>query len=192
MILDLICLIFVAYGFWVGYSKGIISTVLSIASYFFGVLAAMKFGPVMADILGDIFQTSEGWQGGIFILGVILTFFLTLVLFRLLAKGLTGVMESVNINFINQILGGILSGFFFAFVFSGLVLFGDQARIVSEEAKQQSITYPLLKPLPQFVWARGKALLPVFKDFYDQAADAMDKLRDNVDKDESDTIFNLE
>lgn len=192
MILDLICLIFVAYGFWIGYSKGIISTVLSIASYFFGVLAAMKFGPVMADILGDIFQTTEGWQGGIFILGVILTFFLTLVLFRLLAKGLTGVMESVNVNFINQILGGILSGFFFAFVFSGLVLFGDQARIVSEEAKEQSITYPLLKPLPQFVWAKGKALLPVFKDFYDQAADAMDKLRDNVDKDESDTIFNLE
>lgn len=191
MILDLICLIFVAYGFWVGYSKGIISTVLSIASYFFGVLAAMKFGPVMADILRDIFKSSEGWQGGLFILGVILTFFLTLVLFRLLAKGLTGVLESVNVNVINQILGGMLSGFFFAFVFSGLVLFGDQARIVSEEAKVQSITYKLLKPLPQVVWKQGKALLPVFKDFYDQAADAMDKLRDNVDKDESDTIFNI-
>lgn len=193
MILDAICLIFLAYGFWVGYSKGIISTVLNLTSYIFGILAAMKFGPIMGEMLGDIFSSTAGaWKGGLFILGTIVTFFLTLVLFRILARGLTGILESVNINFINQILGGILSGAFFLVLFSALVSFGNRAQIVSAEARDQSITYPIIEPLPTFVWNRGKALLPVFQDFYDKAAVAMDHLRDTVDKDESDTIFNID
>lgn len=193
MILDAICLIFLAYGFWVGYSKGIISTVLNLTSYIFGILAAMKFGPVMGDLLGDIFSSTAGaWKGGLFILGTIVTFFLTLVLFRILARGLTGILESVNINFINQILGGILSGGFFLVVFAALVSFGNRAQIITPEAREQSLTYPIIEPLPDFVWARGKSLYPVFQDFYDRAAEAMDHLRDNVDKDESDTIFDIE
>ncbi len=191
MILDFICLIFAAYGFWVGYSKGIISTVLNLTSYAFGILAAMKFGPIMGDVLGDIFNGAGG-KAVLFLAGVVLTFFLTLVLFRIIARGLTGFMESVNINVINQVAGGILSGFFFTLVFSGLVLFADRSRILDEATKEQSITYPVLEPLPEFVWERGKTLLPVFQDFYDKAADAMDRLRENVEHDEADKIFDLE
>lgn len=193
MILDIICLIFAAYGFWVGYSKGIISTVLNLTSYVFGLLAAMKFGPVMADLLQDIFSAENtSWTGGIFILGFILTFALVLILFRILASGLTGILESVNINFINQILGGALSGFFFILVYSGLVMFADRSRLIDDTAKEKSVTYTILKPLPEFVWQKGKALLPIFTDFYNQAADAMDDLRENVDNQEEDTIFDLE
>ncbi|PHI18970.1 hypothetical protein CEQ90_15125 [Lewinellaceae bacterium SD302] len=193
MILDIICLIFAAYGFWVGYSKGIISTVLNLTSYVFGVLAAMKFGPVMAGLLEDIFSAeNSSWKGGLFILGAVITFALVLILFRILARGLTGILESVNINVVNQILGGTLSGFFFILVFSGLALFADRSRLINEEAKQQSITYTMLEPLPQFVWERGKDLLPIFTDFYNQAADAMDNLRESAESSEEDKIFDLE
>ncbi|MEL6275624.1 MAG: CvpA family protein [Bacteroidota bacterium] len=192
MILDFICLLFAGYGFWVGYSKGIISTVLNLTSYMFGLLAAMKFGPVMGDLIGDIFPSLGKGSAMLFLAGVVVTFVLTLILFRLLARGLTGILQSVNVNFINQILGGVLSAFFFIFVFSGLVLFADRSHLIEEDAKAQSITYPILEPLPQFVWDRGQALWPVFQDFYDQAANAMDRLRDNVDQDESDTIFDVE
>ena len=190
MIIDIICLIFLGYGFWVGYSKGIISTVLSLASYVFGILAAMKFGPIMADALFGWFPQLT--QSGTFILGAILVFFLTLVLFTLVARGLTGVLESVNVNFINQILGGILSGLFFTFIFSGLVYFGDQSRIITDEARLQSITYPVLQRMPDIVIDRARALYPIFRDFYDGAVDAMDRLKDNVDRNENDSIFDLE
>lgn len=193
MILDIICLIFAAYGFWVGYSKGIISTVLNLTSYIFGILAAMKFGPVMAGLLEDILSAeNSSWRGGLFILGAVITFALVLILFRILARGLTGILESVNVNVVNQVLGGTLSGFFFVLVFSGLALFADRSRLINEDAKQQSITYSLLEPLPQFVWERGKDLLPIFTDFYNQAADAMDTLRENVDSRQEDQIFDLE
>ncbi|MTB49426.1 CvpA family protein [Lewinella sp. W8] len=190
MVIDIICLIFAAYGFWIGYSKGIIATVLTLVSYVFGVLAAMKFGPIMGDQLVGWFPAIGA--SGSFLLGVILVFFLTLVLFKIVAKGLTSFLETVNINFINQILGGILSGLFFVFIFSGLVYFGDQTRIITDEHKAKSITYPLLEKMPDFVIDRGKSLYPVFRDFYDKAVDAMDRLRDNVDQGESDSIFDLE
>jgi len=91
MAIDIICLIFLAYGFWIGYSKGIISTVLSLTSYVFGVLAAMKFGPILGDMI-------FGWAPaltsvGSFIIGVVAVFVMTLVLFRIVAKGLTSFME---------------------------------------------------------------------------------------------------
>ncbi len=190
MVIDIICLLFLAYGFWVGYSRGIISTVLSLASYVFGVLAAMKFGPIAGDMIFTSFPAVT--SAGAFLLGVVLLFFLTLVLFRILARGLTGLMESVNINFINQVLGGILSGLFFTFIFSGLVYFGDRSRIITDEVKADSITFPVLIQLPDIVIDKAKALFPIFYDFYEQAVDAMDRLKDNVERGESDSIFDLE
>ena len=190
MVIDIVCLIFLAYGFWVGYSRGIISTVLSLVSYVFGVLAAMKFGPIAADMIFNAFPAVT--SAGAFILGVVLLFFLTLVLFRILARGLTGVMESVNINFINQVLGGLLSGLFFTFIFSGLVYFGDRSRIITDEVRADSVTYPVLAKLPDIVIDNAQAIFPIFYDFYEQAVDAMDRLRDGVDRKESDSIFDLE
>ena len=190
MVIDILCLVFLAYGFWVGYSKGIISTVLTLTSYVFGVLAAMKFGPILGDMI-------FGWAPavtsvGAFLLGVILVFIMTLVLFRIVAKGLTSFLESVNINFINQILGGVLSGLFFVFIFSGLVYFGDQSRIITDELRAGSITYKPLSQIRVAVWNRTKDLYPVFRDFYDKSVDAMDRLKDNVDRGENDSIFDLE
>ena len=190
MVIDIICLVFLAYGFWVGYSRGIISTVLSLVSYVFGILAAMKFGPIAAEMIFNAFPAVT--SAGAFLLGVVLLFFLTLVLFRILARGLTGALESVNINFINQILGGVLSGLFFTFIFSGLVYFGDRSRIISDEVRADSITYPALSRMPDLVIDNARAIFPIFYDFYDQAVDAMDRLRDNVDRSESDSIFDLE
>ncbi len=190
MVIDIVCLIFLAYGFWVGYSRGIISTVLSLVSYLFGVLAAMKFGPIAAEMIFETFP--QVTSAGAFVLGVVLLFFLTLILFRILARGLTGFMERVNINFINQVLGGVLSGLFFTFIFSGLVYFGDRSKIITDEVKADSITYPVLIQLPDIVIEHGKALFPIFYDFYEQAVDAMDRLRDGVDRRENDSIFDLE
>ena len=187
MVIDIICLVFLAYGFWIGYSKGIIATVLALASYVIGVMAAMKFGPIMGDIIMGMIPSSP--HAIAFLGGVVLVFILTLVLFKILAKGMTSFLETVNINFINQIMGGLLSGLFFVFIYSGLIYFGDQSRIITDEAREQSITYPVLEKMPDVVIERGKALYPVFRDFYDKASDAMTRLRDNVDKDENDEFF---
>lgn len=190
MAIDIICLIFAAYGFYVGYTKGIISTVLTLTSYIIGLLAAMKFGPIAGDMIFETFPAVT--KGGGFLLGVVLVFFMMLLLFKLVARGLTGFLESININVINQLLGGIVSGIFFVFIFSGLVLLGDGSRIITEELKDNSITYRPLTELRETIWEKGKGLFPIFRDFYDQAVDSMDRMKDGMERDENDSIYDLE
>ncbi|NJC26598.1 CvpA family protein [Neolewinella antarctica] len=190
MAIDIICLIFAAYGFYVGYTKGIISTVLTLASYVVGLLAAMKFGPIAGDMIFESFPIVT--KGGGFLLGVVLVFFLMLLLFKLVARGLTGFMETININIVNQLLGGIVSGIFFIFVFSGFVMLGDGSRIITEELKEKSITYQPVTELRETIWEKGKGLFPVFRDFYDKAVDSMDRVRDGIERGEEDSIYDLE
>ena len=178
-----------AYGFWVGYSKGIISTAFSVLALLFGLIAAVKFGPTMTDLLLGLFP-----DGGSFMLlaGVIVTFFLTMALFRFVARALEGALESININFINQILGGILSGLFFIFIFSTMLMFANRSGLISEETKAQSVTFVVLEPFPENAWALGRQAWPWVEEFYDYALDLMDNLKDGVDKGESDQVWDIE
>ena len=190
MVIDIITLLFLAYGFWVGYTKGIISTVLTLASYVIGLLAAMRLGPIAADMLYEAFPALT--TGGTFLLGAVLVFFLTLGLFKILAKGMTGFLEKININIVNQVAGGLLSGLFFVFIWSGLVYFGDRARIITEDIRTGSVTYKPLSQIRLAIWERGQDLYPIFSDFYDKGADALDRLRENVDRKENNDVFDLE
>ena len=98
MVIDIILIIFMIYGFWIGFSKGIIGTVFTVLSYVFGGLAAMKLSPSVTRLLEEQLSPSPL----MFILGIILTFIGTMALLRLIGRSLEGVLQSVNINIINQ------------------------------------------------------------------------------------------
>lgn len=189
MVIDFVFFIVAAYGFWIGYSRGIIQTVFTVASFLFGLMAAAKFGPSMTELLQGFFP---GGGALLLLVGVVLTFVLTMALFRFVAKALEGMLESVNINFINQILGGIVSAVFFVFFFSVLVMFADRSRIIDEQTKEDSLTYEFLEPFPEKAWAAGQRVWPVFEEFYFYAIDIMDQLKGDVEQRESDNIWDIE
>lgn len=191
MIIDLFCLIVAAYGFWVGYSRGIISTILNVLSILFGIMAAAKFSPAMTDLLTSLFSTSESSHGFMLLAGVIITFVLTLVVFRMVARGLEEGLESVNINFINQVLGGAVMALIFVFLYSLLILFASRSRLLEEDTKEQSSTFAILEKYPQAAWGVGKRVWPIFVEFYEHSLDIMDKIDDTVEKEESNDFFDI-
>lgn len=188
--IDILFAVFAFYGFWVGYSKGIISTVLSIAAWFIAILGAMKLGPAAGDYVGTLMPGSS--SGVQFMAGILLTFIAILFLVRLLSKGLTQFLESVNINFINQVLGGILSGFFFSLIFSGLLLFASNSSLIDEQAKEDSITYPYAAALPDIAKDYGLLIWPVIQDFWSEASNMFDNVSDSMERDEADEIFDVD
>ena len=189
MIIDVICLVIALYGFWVGYSRGIIKTVLTAASLLFGFMAAAKFSPTVSSMLQDWFN---GPKSVMFLAAVVLTFLLTLILFRFIANAMENMLESININFINQFMGGVVSALLFSFVYSLLVAFADNSRLIDEQTKDDSITYEALKPLPGYAWDAGQAVWPVFKEFYNYALDMMDAIDSQVERQDEDTFFNID
>lgn len=184
------CAILAVYGFYLGFSRGIIKTVFTVVAVMFGILAAAKFGPSMTDFLQSIFNYHNPLM---FLAGLLLTFVLTMAGIRMLSNGLEGVLQSANINIINQISGGVVMALILVAFFSVLVLFGNKSHIIDDTTKEDSITYPMLERMPDQLLAAGKVVKPVFSDFWQYSVDFMDRLENmNVERTEKDNVFDID
>lgn len=191
MAIDIIFVIMAGFGFYLGFSRGIISTIFTIISFTFGLMAAFKFSPAMTKFLEDIFNTSNPLM---FIAGFLLSFIITMVFLRLIARGLETLLETAQINIINQILGGALLSGIMILVYSMLLWFSEQSHLVDQQTQQQSFTYPYLKEFPGQVWVIAEKLKPTFEEFWDYSVDMMDRLEDmGVERTESEpNIYDIE
>lgn len=175
MYIDIILAILMAYGFYVGYSRGIIKTVFAVVSLLLAILAAMKLSPVMIGFLEGVLS----WDPRlIVILGFVLTFIVVVIGVRFLGKAIEKMMASLQINFVNKIAGGAIMSAVFMIVFSCIVWFMDETRLIGEETKRSSISYTFLEPVPQGVAAVGRQVKPFFQSFWNKTADAMDRIRE--------------
>lgn len=175
MVLDIIFLIFAGWGFYMGFSKGIIRTVFTILSYTLGLVAAFKFAPPMTEFLENVFNDDNALM---FIAGFILSFVLTMLGLRAIARGLEGIMQTAQINIINKLIGGSVLTAGMILVFSVLVQFADRANTLTGEVKRDSITYPYVQQYPDLVWTIAEQGRPIFEEFWDYSVDFMDKIRD--------------
>lgn len=189
MVIDLLFAIAALYGFWIGYSRGIIQTIFRILAYVIGLMAAFRFAPAMTDFLESVFSNTNPLM---FVAGFLLSFVLTMLFIRLLARGLEGLLEAGNINVINQVAGGLLLASVLVLVYSVIVWFADSSKIISEQTKRESYTYEYLEVYPTYVWEVGKHVKPVFQDFWDHTVDFLDRVEDmdmGIEKTESEPSF---
>jgi uncharacterized membrane protein required for colicin V production len=190
MIIDVILLIVVMTSFWFGYSRGIIQTVVRYVSIFVGLMASFRFTPAMTGFLKDI----TGSTGPLmFLAGFLLTLFLTMILLRMLGRGVEGILESININFINQILGGFVSMAVGVLIYSVLLMFVlSSATRDAEIAAMDSQTYPYLKAYPTRAWSVIKKLGPTITNFKDFTLDVLDDVENMTQKSETQDFFNID
>jgi membrane protein required for colicin V production len=174
MILDILLAIILAYGFYVGYSKGIIKALFAILSVLLAVLASMKLSPLMITFLDGLLSWDPRW---IIVLGFALTFIIVVIGIRYLGKMIEKTMVKLEINFVNKIIGGGITAGVFLVVFSTFVWFLDDVKLLSEQAKETSMTYNIIRPIPQTVAKIGKKVKPMFQEFWDKTGDAMDRIR---------------
>lgn len=189
MVIDVILIIFMVYGFWVGYSRGIIKTVFTVISIAFGILAAMKLSPSVTRLLEEQFGANPLW----FIPALLLTFVVTMFLLRMVGRSIEGVLESVNINIINQILGGVLSAGFMILIFSVLLSFSEASRLVEQETTRTSFSYPYVKEFPKQMKIVYDKTKPVFLTFWDESVEFFDRVEEMTEKTDGDaTIFDID
>lgn len=189
MALDIICLLFALLGFYLGFSRGIIGTVFNALSLALGVVAAMKFAPIMQNLIEQTFNTKNPLM---YFAGMLLAFVLTMVLIRTLARGLEGVLKTANINIINQVLGGALLAAVMIMIYSFLLDFGEKARLVDDQTKLESKTYPYIAPFRAKAKAIGKNLVPIMSDFWNKSLDVMDRLEDmSIERTEDQKVYDI-
>ncbi|RMG83271.1 MAG: CvpA family protein, partial [Bacteroidetes bacterium] len=188
MVIDAILGILIVWGFYTGFTRGIIKTVFTIISYAFGVMAVIKFGRPATNFLREAFNSNEPLM---FIPGYLLAFFLTMLLIRLIARTLEGFLQTANINIINQVAGGILFAVLNAFIYSAILWFLVQSSIVSTQATAESRSYVYLEKLPGQVRNTWEKLAPTFKQFWEKSLEDMDRLKEKmeVERTESEPVI---
>lgn len=182
--IDIFFLIAAGYGFFLGFTKGIIQTVFTILSYLFGLLAAFKLSPAVTKFLETAMSSSHPL---LFVAGFLIAFFGTMLLIRFISRALSEGLESANINILNQVAGGALLASIMTLIYSLLLWFAVESHIVKEETTDTSVSYPYLKEYPRLAWTVFGKLKPTLLEFWDNSVEFMDKVEKvGIEKTEAD------
>ncbi|MCC6462662.1 MAG: CvpA family protein [Saprospiraceae bacterium] len=173
MPIDLICLAAFFYGFWRGFSQGIISTVFNVLAYVFGIVLAFKMTPTATNILEKLFHSTNPMM---FVAAFAINVVVLMFIIRQAAKGFEGILERLYLNTINQALGGVAMGILGVLIFSILVWFGDKAGMINEQTMAESKTYPYLKEMPGKARVVAESLKPFLVDTWETSVTWMNRL----------------
>lgn len=174
MAIDVICLIVLAYGFWQGYSKGIISTIFNTLAYLFGITLAFKMTPTTTNILEALFHSTNPLM---FLAGFLANLFFIMFLLRQAARGMEGLFQAAYLGTINQLFGGAFLGGVYVLIFSVLVWFASEANLLDDLTISQSRTYPVLKELPGQAKSVAIRFKPLASDLWDTSINWMDRMK---------------
>lgn len=170
MLIDVLFAGILGYGIYVGFSNGIIKTIFTVLSFALGFLVTSHFYKQVTKVLQDLFNYPSSMM---IFAGMFVTFFLTMILLRLIGRQVENLFKTANINFINQILGGVVMAGLFTIIFSVIVWFLVEARLLNDQTAD-SRTYPYLKHVPgkaKIAWAQ---VSPAVSDLWKDMADAIE------------------
>jgi membrane protein required for colicin V production len=175
MMIDLAALLLLLYGFYLGYTRGIIKTVFALVSILVGIVAALTLSPVVIGWMQGLIQ----WHPGlVFVLGFALTFIASLVIIRFIGKKVEDLMKFAQVNFINKLAGGVILGILFL-VFYSYALWGiNSFNLLSDKNKQSSVSYEYLETLPVHTQGLLDQAKPVFRGFWDKMVETFDMIRE--------------
>ena len=178
MYIDIIFLMLAYLAFYQGFQKGLIKVVVSSASWFVAAIIAMKFTPFATNVLCVILHLNNPpW----------LALVALLLLFGGVWKGLhffagatEGLLDIAHVGFFNRAAGGLLYTGGIMLVFSGLLWFGERARLLPENQKLTSRTYPALEQYPAQVMRVVEYSKPYMETSLVYFKSKLDELQGNV------------
>ena len=144
--IDIVILLFLLYGAFRGFSKGLIIEVATLAGLILGVFIAIRYSPFTEGILKDFLNITSRYLSYI---ALAVTFLLVVIAVYLLGKMLTRLVDIISLGLVNKLLGtllGIAKYFIMVCVLLMIVdALNDKFHFISEETRENSLLfYPFL------------------------------------------------
>ncbi len=164
MLIDILLGVVVVYCLYTGFKQGIIQTLFMTLSLLIGFGVALRLTPFVA----DLFRAEDGGLSPLMpVIAFLLTFIGTVLLVRLTAKVLEKGLKKVRLNALNQIAGALLLVGIGLFLYSCLIAFADKAFLISEAAKERSLSYHFLENIPDKGFNIIRTIFPFFRDMWE-------------------------
>lgn len=142
--IDLLMGLLMLAAVYFGFQRGLILAIFSFVSVWLGILLAFKFSAWVAAWLGERISVSDKWLP---ILAFLLVLIGVVILVRLGAKALEGMLELAQLGFVNRLAGSVLY-LLLLFSISAALLQGLQwAGAFSENDSQDSLYLQHVQPI---------------------------------------------
>jgi len=163
MFLDLLFAVIIVLAVLKGYKRGLIVGLFSLVAIIIGLAAAIKLSAVVAGYIGRTVRVSDQWLP---IVSFIVVFIIVVLLIRLGANAIERTIEVAMLGWVNKIGGVLLYVVIYTMVFSVLLFYAEQVKLLQPETISKSVTYSYVQPWgPRVINGFGK-ILPVFKDMF--------------------------
>jgi membrane protein required for colicin V production len=163
MLLDLIYAVIIILAILQGYRRGLIAGLFSLVAVIIGLAAAMKLSIVAGHYITKVIMISDEWLP---IISFAVVFLIVILLIRLGAKAIEKTVEMAMLGWVNKIGGIIFYAAIYTIVFSVLLFYAEQMKLLRPETINKSVMYSFVKPWgPKAINGFG-SIIPVFKDLF--------------------------
>lgn len=164
MVLDIIFLLLLVMGFYLGFKQGLIHSIFSFVALFFGVMVAIKFSEGFSIYLAESF----GWQGSYVPLVSFVLLFVAVVWFiRFLSYLLEKIAKTLFLGFINKALGAIFWCASLVLIYSTVLWYLFSMGLITEEASVESQTFEYIYPLAPTAINLMAQAIPFFEGMFE-------------------------
>lgn len=168
MIIDIVYLFFLAFGFFLGFRRGLVHSLFSIIALFLGLAVALKFSEELTRWIYETFLLDQPY---IPILVFIFLFVIVILLVRVVSWSVEKILKTLYLNFINQILGALLWCLVLTLVYSTFLWFANELNILSAKQIMESNTFEYIMPIAPMVYGFLSELIPWFKGAFERLSE---------------------
>ncbi len=179
MLLDIVFAVILVLAVIKGYQRGLVVGLFSLVSVIIGLAAAVKLSAAVAGYIGEAVKVSEEWLP---VIAFALVFLVVVVLIRLGANAIEKAIEVVMLGWLNKLAGILLYVIIYTLVFSVLLFYAEQMKLIQPETIEKSVTYSYVQPWgPKVIDGLG-SVIPFFKDMFDELSAFFGGVADNISK----------
>jgi len=175
MLIDIIALVLLMLAIYKGFRKGLIVAVFSFLAFIIGLAAALKLSAVVAVYIGNNVNIPQRWLPAI---AFLIVFLVVVLLIRIGAKMLEGVVQVAMLGWLNSLGGIFFYILIYFFVFSIFLFYAQQLHIIKPDTTTASISYSYIQPLAPKIMGMMGAVIPFFKNMFEQLLHFFDRVSD--------------
>lgn len=165
MFIDIAFTLLMILALMKGMKKGFIASLFSFIGFMVAMAAALKLSAVLANRMSVNGYLSGKWMP---FLSFVLVFAIVVIVFNQLGKLFQKTSELLLLGWLNKFGGVCLFMLIYGIVFSIILFYVIQLKLISEPTIAASKTYPFISPLgPDVINGIGK-VIPYFNNLFDQ------------------------
>lgn len=177
MLIDIIFAVMLVMAVLQGYQRGLIVGLFSLVALIIGLAAALKLSAAVAVWIGKSVNVSQEWLP---LVSFIIVFIIVVLLVRLGAKAIERTVEVVMLGWLNKLAGIIFYVAIYTIIFSVLLFYAEQMKLLQPATIKQSVTYTYIQPWgPKVIGSIG-SVIPFFKDIFSDLEDFFGKVSDKI------------